>query len=65
MVRALGGERGLMETRQDQLQLARIGVDVADGENARNARFELRRVDGDQILMEIDAPVWRSDRASW
>ncbi len=51
MVGALRRERGLMETRQDQFQLARIGVDVADGENAGNARFELRRVDGDQILV--------------
>ena len=51
MVRALRGERRLMETRQDQLELARIGIDVADGENARNARFEFRRVDGDQILI--------------
>src|ERR1700677_3361378 len=61
MMRALGGERGLMKTGQDQLQLAGIGIDVADGENARNARFEFRRVDRDQILIEIDSPS--GDRA--
>ena len=56
-MRALGGERGLVEARQDQLELARIGVDVADGENAGNAGFELRRVDGDQILVQVDPPA--------
>ena len=61
MMRALCGERGLMKTGQDQLQLAGIGIDVADGENARNARFEFRRVDRDQILIEIDSPS--GDRA--
>ena len=57
MMGALGGERGFMKTGQDQLELARIGVDVADGENARNARFEFRRIDGDQVLIEIDSPT--------
>ena len=47
-VGALGGERRLVETREDQLELAGIGVDIANGENAGNARFELCRVNGDQ-----------------
>ena len=51
VVRALGGERGLMEPGQDELQLAGIGVDVADGENARNAGLEFRRIDGNQVFM--------------
>src|ERR1700729_4076950 len=57
MMRALGGERGLMKTGEDQLELAGIGIDVADGENAGNAGFEFRSVDRDQILIEIDAPT--------
>ena len=42
--RGLRHQRGLVKARQDQLQLARIGVDVADGEDARRLAFELRRV---------------------
>ena len=44
MERPLGGERGLVEAAEDELELSRIGVDVADGENARGARLELFRV---------------------
>ena len=54
-------ERALVEARQDQLQLARIGIDVADGEDALLARLELLRVDGNQVLFEIEPPI--GDRA--
>ena len=40
----LCGECAFVETRQDQLQLAWIGVDVTDRENARNIRFEFFRI---------------------
>ena len=50
-------QRRLMEAGQDELQLAGIGVDVADGEDARLARLELRGVDGNEILVEIEAPI--------
>ena len=45
-----------MEARQDQLQLAGIGVDVADGEDALDGGFELLGVHGDQVLMQVEAP---------
>ena len=41
--RGLRHQRRLVKARQDQLQLARIGVDVADGEDARRLAFELAR----------------------
>src|SRR6185437_1314360 len=53
--RGLSHQRRLMEARQYQLQLARIGIDVADGENSRRLAFEPRRVHGNQILVEMDA----------
>ena len=45
----------LMEAGQYQLQLAGIGVDVADGEDARGLAFEARGVHRDQIFMQVDA----------
>src|ERR1700749_623426 len=39
-MRLLRHQRALVETAQDQLQLAGIGVDVADRENARYAGLE-------------------------
>ena len=56
-MRLLRHQRRLVEARQNELQLARIGVDVADGEDALFAGLEFRRVDGDQILFEIEAPI--------
>ena len=54
-------QRRLVEAAEDQLQLAGIGVDVADGENPRFRSLELRRIDRDQVLLEIDPPI--GDRA--
>ena len=42
-VRLLRHQRALVEAGQDQLELARIGVDVADGEDAGHAGLERRR----------------------
>ncbi len=53
MMRPLRGERGLVEAAQDQLELPRIGVDVADGENPGRARLEFLGVDGDQVLVPV------------
>ena len=52
---ALGGERGLVEAAKDQLQLAGIGVDVADGEDAGDVRLELCRVGRDEVLVQVEA----------
>ncbi len=41
---ALGGERRLVEAAQDELQLTRMGVVIADGEDSGNVRLELFRV---------------------
>src|SRR6185437_13422922 len=44
-----------MEAGQYQLQLAGIGVDVADAEDAGRLAFKTRRVHRDQILVQVDA----------
>jgi hypothetical protein len=45
-----------VEFRQDQLDLAGIPVDVADGENARHAGFETLGVDRDVfVILQLDA----------
>ena len=54
-------QRGFVEAREDQLQLARIGVDVADGEDAGHRGLELLGVDRDQVVVELEPPV--GDRA--
>src|SRR6476619_3692817 len=46
-----------MESGQDELQLAAIGVDIADGEDALLARLEFLGVDRDEVLMELKAPI--------
>ena len=61
VLHAEGRERGLVEAGQDQLLLARIGVDVADREDARHAGLELLGVDRERLLLEREAPV--RDRA--
>jgi hypothetical protein len=45
-----------VKARQDQLQLARIPVDVADRENSGHRSLEFLGVDRDQVLVEIEAP---------
>ena len=52
-----GGERGLVEAREDQLLLAGIGVDVADREDAGLAGLELLGVDLERLLLELEAPL--------
>src|SRR5262245_60452656 len=50
-------ERCLMKAGEDELELAGIGVDVADGENALGADLEFLCVDRDQVLVEIEAEI--------
>ena len=54
---AEGRERGLVEAREDQLLLARVGVDVPDGEDAGLAGRELLGVDLQRLLLEGESPV--------
>ena len=54
-------ERRLGEAGQDQLQLAGIGGDVADGEDAGLAGRAGRRIDRDVVALQRQAPV--GDRA--
>src|SRR5690606_37664291 len=49
-------ERRFVKARQDQLLLARVGVDVADREDAGNIRLELGSVDDDLLLVQLEAP---------
>ena len=51
------GERRLVEAADDELLLARVGVDVADREDPRRRGLEARRVDDDLLLLERQAPV--------
>ena len=46
-----------MEARQDQLQLARIVVDVTNGEDALLRCRELLGIHRDQVLFQVKAPV--------
>src|SRR5690606_28283391 len=47
-------QRGFMEARENELQLARIGVDVANCVNAGLACLKLLRINGNQILMKVE-----------
>jgi hypothetical protein len=47
---APGGERGLVAAAQNQLELA------------RHAGLEFFRVGRDQVLVQVEAPVWRPGR---
>ena len=51
------GERRFVEAADDELLLARIGVDVADREDPRRRGLEARRVDDELLLLERQAPV--------
>src|SRR5262245_46508853 len=62
MVRLLRHQRGLVEAGEDELELARVPVDVADREDAGHVGLERRGVDRDQLaVLHLDAPV--GDRA--
>src|SRR5262245_55710051 len=50
-------ERRLVEARQDELELAWIGVDIADGEDALLVRLEFLGVDRDEVLVQLEAPI--------
>ena len=56
-VRLLRHQRDFVEAGQDQLELARIGVDVADREDAGNVGLERLGADRDQVVLQVDAPV--------
>src|SRR5262249_962063 len=55
--RRLRHERCLVEARQNELQFARIGVDVADGKDAGRLTLESRSIHRDQILMQVQAEL--------
>src|SRR5690606_33650969 len=50
-------QRRLVESRQDQLLLAGIGVDVTDRENAGYRRLEFLGVDLERFLLELEPPL--------
>src|SRR5688572_6818042 len=52
-----GSQGALMEARQDQLLLARVGVDVADGKDARRVGGELLRVHLELLALDVQAPL--------
>src|SRR5690625_1370699 len=52
-----GRQRGFMKARQDELLLAGVGVDVADGKHAFNGRLEFFRVDRNLFSFQVQAPV--------
>src|SRR6185312_12563067 len=56
-----GRQRRLVKARQDQLLLARVGVDVADREDPGNVRLKLLGVDLDGLAGKLEAPL--GDRA--
>src|SRR6266568_7597205 len=49
-------ERGLGKAREDQLELAGIGGDVADRENPRPRGGAGRGVDADPMVVEVEPP---------
>ena len=53
-------QRRFMEPGKNELQFARIPVDIADREDTGFARFEFLGVDRDQVLMQVQAEF--SDR---
>src|ERR1700756_822454 len=58
VVRLLRHQRAFVEARQDELELARIPVDVADRKNPGHARFERRGVDHDILaVLHFHAPI--------
>src|SRR5262249_5977736 len=58
VVRLLCHQRDFVKARQDELKLSRIPIYVADGENSRNAGFERRSLDRDElVVLELEAPL--------
>src|SRR5262249_3388564 len=54
VVSSLCHQRRFVKTRQNKLELAGIGIDVANGEDAGLARLEFRSVDGNEVLVEVE-----------
>src|SRR5579863_2243172 len=50
-------QRGFVKARQDQLFLTRVGIDIADGKNTRQARLEFLGVDLERLLLQRQSPV--------
>ena len=46
-----------MESTQDQLQLTRVAVDVANGINPRDVGAVVEGVDLDRILVDVQIPI--------
>src|SRR3990167_9806778 len=57
MERAMAHQRGFVKAREDQLQLAGIIRHVADAEYAGYGGFKLLGVDGDAVLVEVEAEI--------
>ena len=55
MERGLCHQGRFVEAGEDQLELARIGDDIADAENARLFAFELGGINRNHILVETKA----------
>lgn len=53
----LCGEGAFMEAGKNELQLSRISVDIADGENTRNAGFKLFRINRNEVFVQIQSSV--------
>ena len=56
-MRLLRHQRRFMETAEDELELAWIPVDVSNGEDSRLRCFEFLGVYGDEIFVQVQAPV--------
>ena len=57
-----GSQRGLMKATQDQLFLARIMIDIADGVDPRRTRLKPFGIDVNSLTVYIEAPFcYRSE----
>src|SRR5882672_11294337 len=50
-------QRGLVEAGQDQLLLARVGIDIANGEHARQAGLEFLGIHPQGLLLQLQPPL--------
>ena len=57
----MGGGGGFGETGQDQFQFTRINGDIADRKQTRPSRRHGGRIDLNQVLVQVQAPI--GDRA--
>ena len=61
--RAVGGQRGFVKAAEDEFFLARVGVDVAHGEDARLAGGEFFGVHHQLLALDGQAPVGNRPQA--